>query len=112
LLVAAQDGLADATLDHDRARRCGYPEVVFGQGKTPDQIAAIAKRLFEAAGRVLITRADERAQEHLRARFPRAYVNARARIVRLGPCRARAAASRSWPRAPPTCRSPRRRSRR
>jgi len=85
LLAAAQDGLADATLDHDRARRCGYPEVVFGQGKTPEQIGAIAERLFAQSGRVLITRADEPAQEHLRARFPRAHVNARARIVRLGP---------------------------
>ena len=85
LLEAAQDGLPDATLDHDRRRRLGHPEVVFGQGKTPEQIGAIAERLFAQSGRVLITRADEPAQEHLRARFPRAHVNARARIVRLGP---------------------------
>jgi tRNA-dihydrouridine synthase len=51
--------LADATLDHDRARRCGYRgRVRPGQDAGPDP--AIAARLFEGAGRVLITRADER----------------------------------------------------
>ncbi|MCL2529433.1 MAG: nickel pincer cofactor biosynthesis protein LarB [Coriobacteriia bacterium] len=45
-----------ATLDFDRARRCGFPEVVFGLGKTPEQVAAIASKLIEVHEVVLITR--------------------------------------------------------
>jgi len=53
-----------ATLDHDRARRCGFPEVVFGEGKTPEQVAAIASELVAAHDLVLVTRAT---QEHATA---------------------------------------------
>ena len=94
LLVAAQDGMADATLDHDRARRCGAGEIVFGQGKTPAQAVAIARRLWAKNGRVLVTRADLAMQAALVAAFAgtRTPVAAseRARTVRIGrPPRAR-----------------------
>lgn len=84
LLEAAQDGLADATLDHDRPRRLGHPEVVFGQGKTPAQIEAIVARLVARGGPVLVTRADAEAQRRLAARFPNAHVHVGARTVRVG----------------------------
>ncbi len=45
-----------AHLDQHRALRCGFPEVVFGQGKTPDQVVQISKRLAERNDRVLVTR--------------------------------------------------------
>jgi NCAIR mutase (PurE)-related protein len=45
-----------AQLDHHRALRCGFPEVVFGQGKTPDQVVQIVKRLAVQSDRVLVTR--------------------------------------------------------
>ena len=41
---APVERLAFATLDHQRALRTGFPEVVFGQGKTPAQAVAIARR--------------------------------------------------------------------
>ena len=52
-----------AQLDQHRALRCGFPEVVFGQGKTPDQVVQIVRRLAEQNERVLVTRvsADMRA---------------------------------------------------
>lgn len=50
------DGFAN--LDHHRALRNGFPEVVLGQGKQPDQVAAIVKRLAERSDRVLVTRVD------------------------------------------------------
>ncbi|MFK7740013.1 MAG: nickel pincer cofactor biosynthesis protein LarB [Planctomycetota bacterium] len=53
-----------ATIDHDRERRCGFPEVVFCQGKTPAQAAAIAGEILQRSDRVLLTRADA---EHARA---------------------------------------------
>jgi NCAIR mutase (PurE)-related protein len=86
LLESAREPTSEfAVLDHDRARRCGFPEVVLAQGKTPGQTTALAARLFERSGRVLVTRADEAARAALRERFPRALVHDRARLVRLGP---------------------------
>jgi len=47
-----------ANIDLDRGERCGFPEVVYCGGKTPDQAAAIARTILDQAGRVLLTRAD------------------------------------------------------
>ena len=46
-----------ATLDFDRAERCGFPEVVFGQGKTPEQVVGIAAELVAVHQLAFITRA-------------------------------------------------------
>lgn len=51
--------LGFAKVDHGRRLRCGFPEVIFAQGKTAKQIAAIAKKLIDADGQVLITRLDK-----------------------------------------------------
>jgi pyridinium-3,5-biscarboxylic acid mononucleotide synthase len=45
-----------AQIDLHRALRCGFPEVVFGQGKTPDQVVQIVRRLAIQNERVLVTR--------------------------------------------------------
>ena len=47
-----------AKVDHHRALRHGMPEVIFAQGKTPEQVVAIAKCLMKNSKNVLITRAD------------------------------------------------------
>lgn len=73
-----------ATLDHQRALRTGFPEVIFGAGKTPAQLVAIAARLARRNPRVLATRVDEAGRRALEAAFPRARVNERARTVVLG----------------------------
>jgi NCAIR mutase (PurE)-related protein len=52
------EDLGFAKVDHHRALRHGIPEVVFGKGKTPEQVTAIAARLAERSANVLITRAD------------------------------------------------------
>jgi NCAIR mutase (PurE)-related protein len=52
------EDLGFAKIDHHRALRHGMPEVVFAQGKTSEQVIAIAQRLLENAHNVLITRAD------------------------------------------------------
>lgn len=49
--------LGFANVDHHRALRCGFPEVVFCPGKTAEQLVAIFGRLVEAGGNVLATRA-------------------------------------------------------
>ena len=52
------EDLGFAKVDHHRALRHGIPEVIFGKGKTPDQISSIAAALLAQAQNVLITRAD------------------------------------------------------
>jgi NCAIR mutase (PurE)-related protein len=47
-----------AKIDHHRGLRDALPEVIFGEGKTPEQIAAIGARLVEKSGRLLVTRLD------------------------------------------------------
>jgi NCAIR mutase (PurE)-related protein len=64
------EDLGFAKVDHHRALRCGMPEVVFGKGKTPGQIAAIAERLLERCQNVLITRAEPAAAEALGRTHP------------------------------------------
>lgn len=61
--------LGFATLDHHRALRCGFPEVIFGQGKTPEQLATIFARLAEHGGNVLATRVSQLQYAAVHARF-------------------------------------------
>ncbi len=61
-----------ATVDLDRERRTGFPEVVMGQGKTTEHIAEIAKRIYDTSGMVLVTRSDRVAAEAVKAVVPSA----------------------------------------
>jgi pyridinium-3,5-biscarboxylic acid mononucleotide synthase len=54
------EDLGFAKVDHHRALRAGMPEVIFGQGKTPAQLAGIFSRLAKHGGNVLATRTDEK----------------------------------------------------
>jgi NCAIR mutase (PurE)-related protein len=54
------EDLGFAKLDHHRAMRAGMPEVVFGEGKTPAQMAQIFSRLARHGGNLLATRASEK----------------------------------------------------
>jgi pyridinium-3,5-biscarboxylic acid mononucleotide synthase len=62
------EDLGFATIDHHRARRRGAPEVVYGGGKTPEQIAAIVERIAAAGHNVLVTRASHEARDAVHAR--------------------------------------------
>lgn len=59
-----------ATVDHHRALRNGFPEVIFGQGKQPDQIVAIARSLAERNDKVLVTRVDPEKAKRVRTEIP------------------------------------------
>jgi len=72
-----------AKIDHHRALRDALPEVVLGQGKTPAQVAEIARRLVERAGRVLVTRADRDCFEAVLAALPDATYHETARAITL-----------------------------
>ena len=77
------EDLGFAKVDHHRALRHGMPEVVFGKGKTPEQIVAIAERLLDCAPNVLITRAEPDATEAVRARFEDAEYFSLSRSIRV-----------------------------
>jgi len=55
------EDLGFARVDHHRSIRQGAPEVIFGTGKTPDQIAAIAERIVSGGHTLLVTRTDQAA---------------------------------------------------
>jgi NCAIR mutase (PurE)-related protein len=77
------EDLGFAKVDHHRALRHGMPEVVFGKGKTPEQITAIAQRLLERAPNVLITRADAAAWGLMHQMFPEAEYFPLSRAIRV-----------------------------
>jgi pyridinium-3,5-biscarboxylic acid mononucleotide synthase len=72
-----------AQLDLDRARRCGFPEVVFGQGKSVEALERIFTALLEAGIDVLATRISAEQAAGLLPRFPRAVYNAIGRTFRI-----------------------------
>ena len=78
----ATASLPSATVDLDRRRRCGYPEVVFGPGKTLDQLREIVATLVAHGERVLATRIDAAQAAGLLEAFPDGRYNAVARTFR------------------------------
>lgn len=77
------EALDFACVDHHRALRCGFPEVIFGQGKTPEQIEAIFAKLAATGGNVLATRVSPEAAERVGRRFPAASYQALSRTLAL-----------------------------
>lgn len=75
--------LGYATVDHHRALRQGVPEVVFGEGKTPAQIAGIMTELGRRGGNVLVTRVSAEQAASVGALIPEARYAAVARILTL-----------------------------
>jgi len=59
-----------AMLDHHRAMRQGFPEVVFGENKRPEQVVAIVRRLAERNDKVLVTRVSETMHAAIRDELP------------------------------------------
>ncbi|MBM3264530.1 MAG: nickel pincer cofactor biosynthesis protein LarB [candidate division Zixibacteria bacterium] len=70
-----------ATVDHHRALRRGFPEVIFCSGKTPLQVAAIAERMLAAGSDVLGTRASSETYAEVARRIPDAVYHAEARVI-------------------------------
>ena len=64
--------LGFATVDLDRERRTGFPEVVMGEGKSTAQVAQIAKRIYDASKVVLVTRSGPEAYEAVKKLVPSA----------------------------------------
>lgn len=74
----------DALVDLDRVRRCGYPEVVYGAGKPPEQVLEILLAQQQAAQASLVTRASLEQADLVRSVFPDSEHNPVARTIRRG----------------------------
>ncbi len=80
---APLEALSFAQIDHHRALRHGFPEVVFGEGKTVEQATAICERIAAHGDGFLVTRASPELRAALVARFSGAEANALGRTVWL-----------------------------
>lgn len=81
------DDLGFAKVDHHRQLRTGFPEVIFGEGKTATQIIEISASILASRQNVLVTRLDASKAEVLRQRFPEAeyFEGARCAKIELEP---------------------------
>ncbi|MBR9982044.1 MAG: nickel pincer cofactor biosynthesis protein LarB [Desulfatitalea sp.] len=88
-IEAAKKRLADlamedidfAHIDHHRSLRKGFPEVIFGEGKSVVQIIGIMERMQLQEQVILVTRVDAAKAEQVSARFPAARYDAEARMI-------------------------------
>ena len=83
LATAPVESLPFASIDHHRALRQGFPEVIFGEGKRTDHIVAIAERIAERGDGFLVTRVSPEARDALAQRFPGLRANEMARTCHL-----------------------------
>ncbi len=77
------EDLGFAKVDHHREIRHGMPEVILGQGKHPDQVAAIAKALLAKSANLLLTRATAEMAERVAALAPETEYFTASRVVRV-----------------------------
>ena len=72
-----------AKVDHHRSLRKGFPEVVFGEGKTPGQVASITQAILRHSERVLVTRTDADAFQAVLGAAPDAEYDETSRTIRI-----------------------------
>ncbi len=77
--------LGHSRVDTHRELRCGFPEAVFGETKTPSELVDVTRAIAEAHGRFLATRVTPEGARALLEAFPAAIHHERARIVELEP---------------------------
>ena len=70
-----------AEVDHHRALRTGFPEVILGEGKTTEQVVAIAEELLAAGGPLLVTRVGVEYYQALKPGAPDAVYHPQARAI-------------------------------
>lgn len=75
------DDLGFAKLDNHRTLRKGYPEVIFGQGKTKEQVLKIIDSLVSKGNDAIVTRTDKETYNYLKKRYKRTVFNEKARMI-------------------------------
>lgn len=77
------ENLGFAQIDHGRFERTGIPEVVFCEGKTPEQVAEIFSRLAATSGFAMATRVKPRHQKVIQKKVPETVWHERAGIMTM-----------------------------
>jgi len=72
-----------AHIDHHRSLRKGFPEVIYGQGKTAEQITGIMEKMAPHEDVIMVTRIDEQKANHVVSRFPDAVFHHVAKMIIL-----------------------------
>jgi NCAIR mutase (PurE)-related protein len=75
--------LGYARVDTDRRRRCGFPEVIFGLGKTPVEVLGIAREILAREAVLLVSRARSEHYAAISEEFPEARWHERARCITI-----------------------------
>lgn len=83
LKILSYENIGYARVDHSRAERQGFPEVIFGQGKTRQQILGIFERLLAHSPNVLITRTNSDVYGEIRNVFTEAEWHESAKLIRV-----------------------------
>ncbi|MCU6762303.1 Phosphoribosylcarboxyaminoimidazole (NCAIR) mutase [uncultured Roseburia sp.] len=78
------EDLGYANIDQHRNLRTGQAEVIFGEGKTPEQIAGIVSHMIKNNERILVTRADKQDYQAVMQTVPEAEYDETARIILIG----------------------------
>lgn len=81
IVGTAVEDLGFARVDHARTSRQGFPEVIFGQGKTADQVAQISAAIVRRGHSLLVTRTDSAAFDEVAKLVPDARFHRQARII-------------------------------
>ncbi|TDL32642.1 nickel pincer cofactor biosynthesis protein LarB [Jeotgalibacillus sp. S-D1] len=78
------EDLGFCKVDYDRENRTGFPEVIYGEGKTAGQIKLIMEKLIAKHGKVMVTRVDQEKSSELLEAFPLARYDTQSRILAYG----------------------------
>jgi NCAIR mutase (PurE)-related protein len=79
----AYEDITYAHIDHHRSLRKGFPEVIFGEGKTAEQIVGIMEKMQHQENIILVTRIDQEKADVVLSQFPDAVYHTDARMVVL-----------------------------
>lgn len=79
--LATFENLGFAKVDHHRKKRQGFPEVIYGEGKTKEQILSIIKAIRSKENNVLVTRITEEKALHILNEYPEFTYNEMAQIL-------------------------------
>lgn len=83
LRVMPFEDIGFAKIDHHRSIRCGFPEVIYCQGKTAEQVATIFDRCADAGANVIATRASPAVYDAILPNHPKTEYNESARAITL-----------------------------
>jgi pyridinium-3,5-biscarboxylic acid mononucleotide synthase len=83
LSILPYEELISAKLDHHRSLRLDFPEVIFGEGKTVEQIVTVAEKLASHSERLLITRVSQKTFQAVREKLPDVTYNSLSRSILL-----------------------------